>query len=236
MRRYGSACSALVVVLVAGSTGAAVFEDDFSSGTLDPGKWSVDVSSGSTVAVVGNAMKATINSAPPQHAYAVSQAIALPGNWTAIAVTGRWYYASPSNTGESVLRVFNGGTYVQTGYAHYNPSSPIDNFREYDSTGWSKITNRAVPHGWVDFQLDITPTGWAYVENGSALVNRATNHMAGLSTIQLQLGLWDASSGSEAVYFDDLVVDVVPEPGTFGLLLPLLLGIRRSRPRPEDRP
>jgi len=231
-------CLALVIAALlvpAASLQAAVtlFQDNFSSGSLDPSRWIViQDPPANKVAVVGGEMVATYigDNTAPRFALARSVPIALPAGWTAVTLSGDWRYIH-GITGEFIASMFGENEmatrFVQGGYVA--GGGPL--FAKRDSTGLNQSLARNWPTQFVPFEMTITPTGWSFKENGATLANETTTHMAGIQSLQFQIGGWDFSPYYNEARFDNIRLDVVPEPATLLLVGAGLVGGAAARRR-----
>lgn len=219
-RRIALAIAAFLVPAASLHAAVTLFQDDFSSGSLAPSRWIViQDPPANKVSVVGGEMVATYigDNTVPRYAVARSVPIALPAGWTSVTLSGQWRYIY-GITGEFIATMFaeNEPTtrFVQCGYA--GSGGPL--FAKSDSAGLNQSGPRNWPTQFVPFEMTITPTGWTFKESGNTLVNEATTHMAGIESLQFQIGGWDVSPYYNQATFDNMRLDVVPEPATLLLV------------------
>jgi len=197
--RLAGWCALVMVALQvpAASLQAAVtlFQDDFSSGSLDPARWTkIEDPPANSVTVTSGEMVATYigDYTVPRYALARSVPIALPAGWTSVTLSGEWQYVY-GTTGEFIATMFAENEpatrYVQGGYVAW--TGPL--FAKRDSTGLNQSWGRTWPTQLTPFEMTITPTGWTFKENGETLANETTTHMAGIQSLQFQIGGWDFS-------------------------------------------
>lgn len=113
-------CPLVLALTAAAAVAADVrFEDDFSSGTVDPARWTKLEDAGCSVAVNGGLLQASFDGATaPRHAYVESAEVPLPSGWTSCTLTGQWAYAQ-SQTGEMLMRLWDAAdedAYAQVRY------------------------------------------------------------------------------------------------------------------------
>jgi hypothetical protein len=224
MNRAGVA----LVVLASVAVGAAradigLFEDDFSSGTLNPAKWTALVDPGCSLTVgADNVLHSYFTgAAAPRGAYAQSVAIGLPTAWTSVTLSGQWAFVDKVY-GEMVINVFDPdqtSNYLRVSYRTYGG----DAFQA-QQTGMSAVTTvRSTPSTLSDFELILTPGHWTFRELRDAtwttLADYDAAFLGNLAGLQFKIGGWEYSFTTlQRVDFDNILVQAVPEPATLSLV------------------
>ena len=156
-----------------------------------------------------------------------------------MTLTGQWSYGSGQNFliqwGElymSLLRNDDPTTNLVAAYSVWGGQK----FRISDTGGSNVSVPRSCPVALVNWRWTITPIGWMFEEDAGSgyetLGNLGTNYMADAGSIVLQLGGWEFSSTPmQEVLYDNITIDVVPEPEIVGMLgiCALLMCRRRCR-------
>jgi hypothetical protein len=220
----------VLVLPVAAKAGATLFQDDFSSGSLDAAKWTADTNGSCSVDVSGGKLVATFTGAnDPRHAFAVSETIHLPAGWTSVNLTGDWLFAVP-NLGECQMALYDAADpskYVSATYYCW----PSKGFRASTSGLPDQSQARgSFPGVLTPFDLTFTPINWTFTtEGGSISTDIATTLFAGTSDIYFKIGGWEYSAVTNVAHYDNIVL--TPEPATLSLLGLGALGALASRKR-----